>query len=116
MSRDDAINLMRSGVLGLVPMTSSSDTFRAALSLVTEGQGYAPPSLLVPMSTGGGSEAELDTPFSTREAEVAPLIAAGYTNKEIARQLGLQEVTIKVYASGVFRIERQQRRNSWPKA
>ena len=103
LSRDEAINLMRSGVLGLVPVTATPRTLQAALSLVADGQGYAPPTLLVPIQISAVSEAELDTPFSAREAEVAPLIAAGFTNKEIARQLGLQEVTIKVYASGVFR-------------
>ncbi len=42
-------------------------------------------------------------PLSRREREVASMIAVGRSNKEIARSLDLQEVTVKVYASALFR-------------
>lgn len=103
LGRDEAINLLRIGARGLVPYNAGSTTVRAAMDLVSEGQGFAPPELLVPLHGLNPGEMDAELHFSVREAEVAPLIAAGFTNKEIARQLGLQEVTIKVYASGVFR-------------
>lgn len=54
--------------------------------------------------TNGLSPARMDTlPLSRREREVASMIAVGRSNKEIARSLELQEVTVKVYASALFR-------------
>ncbi len=46
----------------------------------------------------GGLEARL----SEREAEVARLVAAGWTNKEVARELDITERTVKAHLSAVF--------------
>ena len=52
----------------------------------------------------GASQVNMDAlPLSRREREVAAMIALGRSNKEIARSLDLQEVTVKVYASALFR-------------
>jgi two-component system, NarL family, nitrate/nitrite response regulator NarL len=40
--------------------------------------------------------------FTVREMEVLGLIVAGASNKEIARNLGLQEVTIKLHLTRIF--------------
>jgi len=53
-----------------------------------------------------GHTAELHTRFSTlspREREVMALVAAGRANKQIAAELGVSEVTVKVHRGQVMR-------------
>jgi NarL family two-component system response regulator LiaR len=40
--------------------------------------------------------------LTARERDVLPLLAAGLTNKGIARELGLTEGTVRVYVSGIL--------------
>jgi DNA-binding NarL/FixJ family response regulator len=61
---------------------------------------------LAPIAADGSGTPDLridSLPLSRREREVAAMIALGRSNKEIARALDLQEVTVKVYASALFR-------------
>ena len=41
--------------------------------------------------------------LSEREFEVALLVAEGYSNKQIARELGVCEGTVKLHVSRIFR-------------
>jgi DNA-binding NarL/FixJ family response regulator len=49
--------------------------------------------------TGG----DLHEDLSEREADVGRLLARGVTNKEIARALGLEVVTVKKHVGNIFR-------------
>lgn len=44
-----------------------------------------------------------DVPLSRRERQIADLIVAGRTNKQIAAELGLQVSSVKVYITSLFR-------------
>ena len=46
---------------------------------------------------------ELIEPLTTRELEVAQLLACGLTNKEIAQRLGITDHTVKFHINGVLR-------------
>jgi len=54
-------------------------------------------SLDEPPSNGGWSD-----PLSPREREVALVVARGLANKEIARELGLSEGTVKQHVHNIF--------------
>ena len=41
--------------------------------------------------------------LSHREREVAVLVARGFSNKEVARQLGLREGTVKIHLHHIYR-------------
>ncbi|MFL5043875.1 MAG: response regulator transcription factor [Xanthobacteraceae bacterium] len=41
--------------------------------------------------------------LSAREREIVSLVANGLSNKEIARQLGLSEGTVKVHLHSIYR-------------
>jgi len=41
--------------------------------------------------------------LSQRETDLLQMVGHGASNKEIARQLGLQEVTVKFYMTRLFR-------------
>ncbi len=42
-------------------------------------------------------------PLTPREREVLSHLSKGWSNKEIARSLDLQEVTVKLHIRGIFR-------------
>ena len=55
------------------------------------------------MSTFGGSPEDLFVPLSPREMEILQLIARGYSNKEIAHELGISRQTVKNHMTSILR-------------
>jgi DNA-binding NarL/FixJ family response regulator len=55
------------------------------------------------LSTFGGSPDELFVPLSPREMEILQLIARGYSNKEIAHDLGISRQTVKNHMTSILR-------------
>jgi DNA-binding NarL/FixJ family response regulator len=55
------------------------------------------------ISTFGGSPDELFVPLSPREMEILHLIARGYSNKEIAHELGISRQTVKNHMTSILR-------------
>lgn len=98
-----ATEFLRGGAAGVVPGALSDDAVASAIQLILSGQRFAPAELLMGPSGSNTCRGRLMESLSTREREVARLISEGCPNKEIACRLGLQEITIKVYASSVFR-------------
>ena len=97
-----AVELLRNGAAGVIPGSMSGDAVAGAIQLILSGQRFAPAELLIDVAGSEASGAVLES-LSAREKEVAELISQGCPNKEIACRLGLQEITIKVYASSIFR-------------
>lgn len=103
-TRDHVVRLLQSGAGAVIPLSLRDRGFHAALDLAMAGQRFAPAELLVDLDrTDTVGEGESEITLSPREMEVASYLAQGLSNKEIARRLGLQEVTIKVYATAIFR-------------
>lgn len=55
------------------------------------------------ISAFGGSPDELFVPLSPREMEILQLIARGYSNKEIAHELGISRQTVKNHMTSILR-------------
>jgi two-component system, NarL family, response regulator NreC len=93
--------LLEAGASGYVLKRSAAETLIQAIRLVAGGGVYLDPaiaskmasSLLATVATGAPPDVEL----SEREADVIRLIAQGYSNKEIAAQLGLSVKTVETY-------------------
>jgi DNA-binding NarL/FixJ family response regulator len=45
---------------------------------------------------------ETEKLLSPQQAKVLPLVVAGFSNKMIARELGIREGTVKVHLAGAF--------------
>jgi DNA-binding NarL/FixJ family response regulator len=56
------------------------------------------PSAAEPQSRGAG-----DLPLTTREVEILQLVAAGFTNGDVARRLWVTEQTVKFHLRNVYR-------------
>ena len=104
--------LMR-GAHGYIPKTLGGKAMLSALQLVVAGEKFVPSIILDDVHAGqsggdcpSGAPVPLDNPIhklTRRERDVLSLLAEGHPNKEIARRLELQEVTVKVHLKGVFR-------------
>jgi DNA-binding NarL/FixJ family response regulator len=96
--------LLEAGAVGYVLKRSAADMLIQALRMVAAGGVYLDPLIaskvvgsLVGKTTVLGAPATAE--LSEREADVIRLIAQGYSNKEIAAQLGLSIKTVETYKS-----------------
>ncbi len=106
-SDSDVAACISAGARGFLPKTMEGKVFIAAVSLVLNGGTYAPAEFAgsgqAARPGGESRDKAMDAVFNDRERDLLRLIAAGTPNKEIARSLGLQEVTVKFYLTHLFR-------------
>ena len=98
-----ATSALAAGAKGFIPKTLSGSKLILALRLLASGEVYAPVDLMRPSGAVEGLKvvgAEVLTP---RELEVAAMLVKGASNKEIARSLDLQEVTVKLHVRNLCR-------------
>ena len=112
-SRADILDAFERGAVGFIPKDLSSDAIIKALGLVMAGEKYVPFQIIAPNDAGGksgrgGNDPEWgpDNPLATltpRERQVLSLVLDGCSNKEIARELGVKEITVAFHLRGVFK-------------
>lgn len=89
------------GAAGFVPKTIGAKALIHAVRFMAAGETFAPVQLLndaVPNTPG-----VLADKLTEREREVLEGLCRGLANKEIARDLGLQEVTVKLHVKNLCR-------------
>ena len=106
--------VLEKGVAAFIPKTVTGKALQRALQAVMDGERYIPPAAL----DGGDGPSILDpserhrrvmssdSPFRTlteREAEILRLLIAGKSNKQIALDLDLQEITVKIHLRNAYR-------------
>jgi DNA-binding NarL/FixJ family response regulator len=95
---------LAAGACGYVPKTFTPDMILAAVRLMLSGAVYVPPDALAepaeaaPEARAGGAPSNL-TP---RELEVLRMLTKGAANKEIARAIGVAEVTVKLHTRRIL--------------
>ncbi|MGF1660104.1 MAG: LuxR C-terminal-related transcriptional regulator [Rubrimonas sp.] len=94
-----AARAMAAGAAGFLPKTLPAQSLVAAIRLMASGARYAPPEFMSGASPGASP---LDA-LTQRERQVLDGLRAGQANKEIARDLGLQEVTVKLHVRTLCR-------------
>jgi len=87
---------LRAGARSYVLKEAEPEELLQAFRLAVAGKNYLHPRLGAQMATAEVNEAD-EVGLSAREQEVVRLIAAGYTNAEIAGQLDVAERTVKTY-------------------
>lgn len=92
------------GASGCLPKTFDPPMILAALRLMLTGASYVPHELIATPANRGADApgAEADPGMTPRELEVLALLAHGTPNKEIARDLGLAEVTVKLHVRRIL--------------
>ncbi len=110
--RQDVVEAFQCGAAGFVPKTLSCEAMLNAFRLVLAGEKFIPAELLSAETpdvyglAGPGGGNGRDNPLrklTAREQEVLGKLLDGLTNKEIGRDLDIQEVTVKLHLRSVYR-------------
>lgn len=89
------------GAMGFIPKSSSNRVMLGALQLVLAGGRYLPPQLF--SAVAAASESLADLKLTDRQRDVLRLIVQGQSNKQICRELGLAEPTVKIHVTAILR-------------
>ncbi len=103
-TEDDAVlvALFELGVAGFATKTSKSALIEAAIRVVLAGGRYLPPRFLDISAARGAAAPVAASRLTPRQVDVLRLVAAGLSNKEIARDLDLSPATIKAHAAAAI--------------
>lgn len=116
-NRKDVKSAVETGASGYISKNIGGMEMVNALRLVLSGEKYIPsdvhsekaikedPSLFEAADNTKMAEA-VDPKFATltlRESEVLRMLVDGLTNKQIANDLGLQEITVKIHVRNIYR-------------
>lgn len=96
---------MACGADGFIPKSADPKILINAVSLMLQGEVFLPRSFYKLERGGTG---QMNAPLAKviltdRQAEVLTLMCSGLSNKEIARDLGLSESTVKTHVSAILR-------------
>lgn len=89
------------GAIGYLPKTMGAKSLLNAIRFMSAGEVYVPVTLM--REEAAAPEHPLAQLLSQRETEVLGGLCRGQSNKEIARDLELQEVTIKLHVRTLCR-------------
>lgn len=98
-----ALEALAAGAHGYIPKTLTAADMLQAFRMILSGQIYVPASVsdvAAKPTTGTGQAPSL----TERQTEVLRLLAAGQSNKEIARALNIAEGTVKVHVMAAFKL------------
>ena len=89
------------GASAFIPKSASSLVLINALKVILAGGTYMPTGIFAALrnADGAGGHSEL----TLRQRRVLELLATGLSNKHIARELQISEITVKAHVSAIFR-------------
>lgn len=99
-----ALAALRAGARAALPPDAAPADLAAALAAVAQGLVVVPPGLLAGLigTTRDAPAVPVEAGLTRREREVLDLLAAGASNKVIARRLGLSFHTAKAHVAAVL--------------
>ncbi|MGH3216138.1 MAG: response regulator [Trebonia sp.] len=114
---ESIIGALQAGALGYLTKEATRAEIGRAVHAAAAGQAILDPGVqqrllsaaarapgvpAAPGTPGAGASAGADDELTPREAEVLRLIAAGQSNREIARTLFVSEATVKTHVNRIF--------------
>lgn len=105
---DDVVAALQAGARGYILKGVGGDDLINIVRSVNEGASYVSPDLaarlLVEMKNGAGPNEPPDslTGLTKREEQILKHVSHGLSNKEVGRELSLQEKTIKHYMTNIL--------------
>lgn len=91
---------LKLGASGFIPKTLPLKTLGHAIRLIADGEVYLPSDVLLRTARG---EDETDVGLKPRERRVLALLCEGMSNKEIGRELSIEETTVKMDVKAICR-------------
>ena len=99
-TRDVAQQAVAAGAIGFLPKTMGATSLVNAIRFMAAGETFVPLDVLQAQEDAVHPLAEK---LSPRELEVLSGLCEGKSNKEIARDIGVQEVTVKLHVKTLCR-------------
>ncbi|HTY66827.1 MAG TPA: response regulator transcription factor [Alphaproteobacteria bacterium] len=99
----DVARAIELGARGFLPKTLPAEVLAAALRLVLSGGTYVPADYAQPSLASPAAAEPPGGALTPREVDVLRRLVTGKSNKEIGRELNLQEITVKLHVRNVFR-------------
>jgi two-component system nitrate/nitrite response regulator NarL len=104
---DDVMQALKGGAIGYILKGIGGRELVAIVKELAQGRSYVSPSLaariLSAMREGGGTRRSHPVDdLSKREEDILRLVAEGRSNKEVGRQLNIQEKTVKHYMTAIL--------------
>ena len=99
-NRDVANKAMEQGANGFIPKSLTAVSLVNAIKFVLSGERYFPFDF-APTEANAAPSGAFAT-LSDREMQTLEQLCIGLSNKEIARNLGVQEVTVKLHVKNVL--------------
>lgn len=104
------IDVLRSGGAGCIPSDCKAPLLARAIRALHAGDYWAPRAIVARAfrllaaqpSDGVSDEGSGYTNLSPREREIVQWMRTGMSNKEIARELGISDMTVKTHAHNIF--------------
>lgn len=100
----EVLAAIEAGALGYLAKTSERADFLNAIRRVAQGEAWLPPHLtrrlLTHLKLRPAPEAA--EPLTEREREVLGLLARGWSNRNIARELNIAEITVRTHVSHIL--------------
>lgn len=94
---NDIARAIRAGAKGYLLKDAERDDLLECIRRVHAGETCIPPTLVAKLAAGMSSES-----LTARELEVLEMVAAGWSNKEIAIKLAITETTVKSHLRSIF--------------
>ena len=101
---DDVTSALQAGARGYILKGIGGEELIDIVKVVHQGESYVPPDLAARLLTGAG-ERVVPGPLAeltAREEQILKGVARGLSNKEIGRELDLQEKTVKHYMTNIL--------------
>ncbi len=89
------------GASAFIPKSASSQVLINALKVILAGGTYMPTGILEALRNADSAAGHGE--LTLRQRRVLELLATGLSNKHIARELQISEITVKAHVSAIFR-------------
>jgi two-component system, NarL family, nitrate/nitrite response regulator NarL len=105
---DVVVTALQAGARGYILKGVGGEELVGIVRAVNRGESYVSPDLaarlLVEMQSGNSHDSapDLFSALTAREEQILKLVSCGFSNKEIGRDLGLQEKTVKHYMTNIL--------------
>jgi DNA-binding NarL/FixJ family response regulator len=102
-SAADVHTVIRAGAHGYLPKTATHEQLTHTINMLLAGGTSVPARILFPDDAPGEQQPSWIAILTPRESDVLRAATRGLSNKEIARELELAEVTVKFHLSAIYR-------------
>ncbi len=100
---DNVATALKTGAHAYLLKGVDAETLASVIHGVLKGEGYVPPQLAARVIAAGQKPHDPLASLTDTETRILRLVARGDSNKQIARELAIEEKTVKNHLTRIFR-------------